>query len=228
MRGGWIKINRSILEWEWYDDINVCRLFIHMLIKANYESKKWQGIMVNRGQLISSTESLAIETALTRQQVRTSLAKLKATNEIEQKSTNKYTLYTIVNYDKHQVIDDDINQQATNKQPANNQQITSKITTTKEIKNLRKKERGAAVALPDWIPKEDWEAFLEMRMGKRDKPTERALELVIGKLDKMRLKGISPAQVLQESVIGGWSGVYEPKQEKRQEARRPTANMVSY
>ena len=40
---GWIKLHRQILDWEWYDDINVKVLFLHLLLTANYEDKKWQG-----------------------------------------------------------------------------------------------------------------------------------------------------------------------------------------
>ena len=28
---GQILLHRKIVEWEWYTDINTCRLFIHML-----------------------------------------------------------------------------------------------------------------------------------------------------------------------------------------------------
>ena len=35
----WIKIYRSMLDWEWYSDNNTKSLFIHCLIKANYEEK---------------------------------------------------------------------------------------------------------------------------------------------------------------------------------------------
>ena len=39
-QGGFIKLYRSMLQWEWYDDVNVKVLFLHLLLKANYEEKK--------------------------------------------------------------------------------------------------------------------------------------------------------------------------------------------
>jgi hypothetical protein len=34
--GGYIKLYRSLLKWEWYDDSNVFRVFMHLLLTANY------------------------------------------------------------------------------------------------------------------------------------------------------------------------------------------------
>lgn len=46
---GWVKIYRSILTWEWYSDINVRVLFIHLLLKANHAPKSWRGIEIQAG-----------------------------------------------------------------------------------------------------------------------------------------------------------------------------------
>lgn len=137
----WIKLYRRFLEWEWYDDINVCRLFIHLLLKANYKDKKWKGIIIKRGQVITGRLKLAKETGLTQQQVRTSLTKLISTNEITKLSTPQYTIITINNYDKYQTPTNKI----TNEQPTNNQPIT----TTKEYKEKNRNiDRGMDKAIP--------------------------------------------------------------------------------
>ena len=62
--GGFIKIHRQITEWEWYTDIPVRILFEHCLFKANYETKKWQGIVIERGSFITSYDNLSLETGL--------------------------------------------------------------------------------------------------------------------------------------------------------------------
>lgn len=56
--GGHIKIDRRILEWEWYSDINTCRVFIHLLLKANWKDGRFQGTEVPRGSLVTSYSSL--------------------------------------------------------------------------------------------------------------------------------------------------------------------------
>ena len=108
---GWIKIHRKMVDWEWYHDINTKTLFLHLLLTANHDSKKWQGYLIERGQKITSINHLSSETNLSPQQVRTSLKKLKSTNEITIKTTNKNTLITILKYSDYQDKDEDNNKQ---------------------------------------------------------------------------------------------------------------------
>lgn len=142
---GWIKIHRKITKWEWYDDGNTFRLFLHLLITANYESKKWHGITVNRGELITSIRNLAKTLKLSEQKIKTAINKLKSTHEITNKSTNKYTIVTICNYDSYQSLENQNNTQnntQNNNQITNEQQTNNKqITTTKEYKEKRKESK---------------------------------------------------------------------------------------
>lgn len=100
--GNYIKINRSILDWEWWNDINTCRLFIFLLLKANWKDGTWKGVEVKRGSYISTLEKLAYDTNLTKDETRTALKHLKKTKEITTQSTRKYTVFTVRNYDKYQ------------------------------------------------------------------------------------------------------------------------------
>jgi hypothetical protein len=137
---GWIKLHRSILDWEWYSDANTSRLFTHLLLKANYKPKSWKGIPVDVGQTITSRDTLSRETGLSIQQIRTSLNKLKSTSDITIKSTSTYTLVTLMSYGLYQSMDDSstikITSDATNEQQTNNKPIT----TTKEVKKVINKE----------------------------------------------------------------------------------------
>ena len=141
MNNGWVKIHRKFEKWEWYTDIPVKVLFLHLILQANHEDQKWQGKEIKRGQCVVGSVKLAEETGLSRQQVRTALDKLKSTGEITTESTNKFTIVTIDNYSLYQACDDaeqptnqpTDNQQITNKQPTNNQQIT----TNKNVKNIK-------------------------------------------------------------------------------------------
>lgn len=126
MNQGWIKLHRSLLEWEWFDDHNTFRLFMYLMLKANHNNKKWRGLELPAGSIVTGQDILALEVGLTRMQVRTSLDKLKTTREITIKTNNKGSIIQIVNYKKYQVV--------TSKQPTDNQQIT----TNNNIKNDNK------------------------------------------------------------------------------------------
>lgn len=120
---GWIKLHRKMINWEWYNDINVKVVFLHLLLTANHEDKKWQGIEIKRGQKITSLEHLSKETNLSVMQIRTALNKLKSTNEISVKSTNKYTLINIIKYNDYQIKEEKDNKQSNNQ---NNKRTTNK------------------------------------------------------------------------------------------------------
>lgn len=135
---------RSFLDWEWYSDTNCVRLALHFILKANYQPKKWQRTVIDRGQLVTSRGQLAEETGLSPMQVRTTLDKLQSTGFLTRCTTSKYTIVTICNYDYYQQKQDGCDD---GEQPADNQQITSEqptdnqqITTTKEYKKKRIEE----------------------------------------------------------------------------------------
>lgn len=88
-------------DWEWYENTNVFRLFYHCLLHTNLEDKRYCGREIKAGQFVSSITRISAETGLTEWQVRTALKKLKDTGYISTKSTNKYTIYTINEYQKY-------------------------------------------------------------------------------------------------------------------------------
>lgn len=88
-------------DWEWYENTNVFRLFYHCLLHTNLQDKRYCGKEIKAGQFVSSIPRISAETGLTESQVRTALKKLKDTGYISTKSTNKYTIYTINEYQKY-------------------------------------------------------------------------------------------------------------------------------
>jgi len=134
---GWVKLHRKLTEWEWYSDINVKVLFLHLLLIANYEDKRWRGIDLKKGSIITGISKLSMETGLSPQNIRTALKKLQLTNEITSKTNNQGTIIQIVKFADYQF--GETNQQATNKRPTNDQQTANKrLTTIKEDKKLIK------------------------------------------------------------------------------------------
>lgn len=132
LEGGWIKIHRQIAKWEWADSPSVFCLFIHLLLMANWEKSKWQGKTIKVGQLITGRNKLAKSTGLSVQQVRTALNKLQSTGEITLTTTKHYTVITISNYARYQMLDNGsnpiYNPQSTQEQPLINNTKYSKTS----------------------------------------------------------------------------------------------------
>lgn len=129
---GWIKLHRQILEWEWFSDTNTFRLFLYIILKANHKEKKYRGMDLKVGTIITSRDILAIETGLTVRQVRTALDKLKVTNELTIKTSTQGTVIEVVNYAKYQLTSNEM----TNERPMNDQRVTSNKKDNKENNNI--------------------------------------------------------------------------------------------
>lgn len=66
--------------------------------------------------------------------------------------------------------------------------------------------------LPEWIPEDTWASYLKTRSGKKAKNEPHALGLIVKDLEAFRAKGHDPVKVLNNSIKGGWAGVFEPKE----------------
>ena len=135
-----IKLDKKIVDWGWFTDGNMLKVWLYLLVNAQYKPTEFKGIKLERGQILIGRKKLAEKLGMTEQSVRTCINRLKSTNEITIKSTNKYSLITIVKYAFYQdggdIINQQINQQ-TNQQLTNNQPTTNHSKRNKEYKNIR-------------------------------------------------------------------------------------------
>ena len=147
---GYIKLHRSLTDWEWYSDITTTRLLIHLLLTVNYKDNKWRGITVKAGTIITSVLKLSTQLDLTPKTIRVHLDRLVDSGEVERITTNKYTLLSLTKWEQLQIKDTVKGKQEgkpSNEQRANN------LPTTKEDKN---REEGkeyyieAIQFLSDW------------------------------------------------------------------------------
>ena len=125
----YIKMFRKMVFWEWYTDVNTTKLFLHCLLMANWQPGRWRGISYKKGQFFTSISNLSKETGLTVREVRTALDHLMSTNEVTSQTTSRYTLITVVNFEKYQgkrqterQTNDTQNDTQNDKQPTNKRQ----------------------------------------------------------------------------------------------------------
>lgn len=131
---GWVKLFRSFTKWEWWEDHNTSRLFIWLLTNVNFEEKKWKGIVVQSGQILTGRKSLSEKTGLSEQQIRTCLEKLQLTKEITIESLGFSSRISIVNWEKYQTSTNE----STKQQPSGNQVVTKGQPPLKNEKNVKK------------------------------------------------------------------------------------------
>ena len=134
---GWIKLHRKMLKWEWLDEPKTVSLFIVLLLLANHQVTNWRGETIKKGQVLTGRKQLAKMSGMSEQSVRTAIKHLKMTQEITIKSTHKFSVITLVNWDQHQGNGIKLTNKLTKKQPSPNQPLTTSNNVKKE-KNIYK------------------------------------------------------------------------------------------
>lgn len=224
MENGWIKLNKKILKWGWYSDVNVKITFLHLLLVANYEEGEYLGQKIKRGQAVIGLKATSKKIGISIQNLRTALEKLEKSGEITRKSTNKFTLVTIENYSKYQdrevVNNNDINKPLTNDQQTTNKPLTNdqQHLRNKEYKNNKNNKN---IYISDIVASEPAELhdylndFVKMRKSIKAPLTARALKTVLKELEKLSGGDIkTKTAILEQSIVKCWKTVYPLKNEQ--------------
>lgn len=142
---GWVKTHRKVATWEWYKEPNMYHLFSHLILSANHKDGRWKGIDVKRGQVITGRKSLCEQTGISERSIRTCLSKLKATSEVTIKTTSKFSIITICNYEEYQSKEeksDQQNDQQSVQQPTSDRPATDHKQEVKKGKEVKKVKHG--------------------------------------------------------------------------------------
>ena len=131
---GYIKLHRKLLDWGWYKDPNTKAVFLHLLLTANFTESEYMGVKIYPGQTVIGRKALAETLGMSERNVRTALNYLKSTNEVTIKVTNKFSVVTIVGWEKYQVDELKPTNKPTNKM-TNNRPASDHTIRKKESKN---------------------------------------------------------------------------------------------
>jgi hypothetical protein len=147
---GYIKLYRKMMKWGWYTDTNTKCVFLHLLFMACYEPYYVGHTYLEPGQIITTVKEISEGTGISTQSVRTSLNRLKSTNEITIETSNKNSLITVQNYSDYQGDNKPSNKQLTNNQQTTNKQLTnhSYIKEGKEGKEGKEVIRAKKICPP--------------------------------------------------------------------------------
>lgn len=144
---GYVKMHRSLLQWEWHDIPSMLTVFVHCLLLANWKDGRYHGEPVPRGSFLTSIPILAETCGLSEPTVRKCLKRLQMTGEIEVKSTHRGHHIFVHNYAVFQQSDTSgVSDRVTDTvSDTVSDCVTDSITDTvypiEEVKNIRKKEK---------------------------------------------------------------------------------------
>ena len=137
MNRGYVKTWRKTLDKGWIRNHKLWAFWSWCLLKATYRERDViigrQVIHLMPGQFIFGRKKAAEETGLTEQEIRTIIAFLKKSENLTIKSTNKFSIITIINWNTYQ--EDNFDDQPSDQQTTNQQ-----LTTNKKDKNVKNKK----------------------------------------------------------------------------------------
>lgn len=86
-----------------------------------------------------------------------------------------------------------------------------------EKRREEKEKRG--FVLPDWVSSDAWSAFEDSRKKLRKPLTDRARQLAVAELQRLRDQGHDPIAVIESAVLHGWQTFYPPKDSRPDRVR---------
>lgn len=140
---GFIKLSRSISACNWFEDNNTLAVLVRLTLSAEWQDTSCNGIELKRGQLITTIPQIAQSNQLTVQQTRTILNRLKSTGRITVRSTPKFSIITLNDFDSDFESNSQINRQTPENQQTEQQRINRPSLLYKENKNIQEAEETA-------------------------------------------------------------------------------------
>lgn len=93
----------------------------------------------------------------------------------------------------------------------NNKDYKEENTVKKKEEKEDKEKEKKEFQLPDYINRETWDGFIEMRKKIKKPLTELAITRLLNKLEKLKEQGENIEKVLEQSIINCWQDVYPVK-----------------
>jgi len=136
----WLKLYKSLKDWEWKDCPEMIALWIDILLEANDEPSTYRGELFEEGTFPTSVDKLSKNTGLSTQTVRTCLKRLEKTGEVTIVSTSQGTKISVVKWPDYQSDVKKRTNKSTNELTNEQQTANKQLTTLKEYKSIRDKE----------------------------------------------------------------------------------------
>lgn len=201
-------------------------ILITLIAMANFNGKEWEWkgekFKAAKGQFVTSIESIrnACGKGITVQNVRTSLDRFEKLGFLTNESTKTGRLITILNWHLYQDCEDETNKESNNKLTKTSQRGNKELTPREERKKDKKDKNNIYSELISSFTSEPElikaiNDFVEMRNKIKKPMTERALQLLFGKLQRLSPDSVIQIKILEQSILKNWQDVYPLKEEPK-------------
>lgn len=227
-----VRLERGAFDHPLLKDGDRFRAWFWMVSRACWKPTRFdihgRTVTLERGQFSCSIRELAEAWGWSKSAVERFLTRLKTETMIGTDTGTGRLVITIRNYAKYQDAPQQpgtgngtpsgtgAGQERDIKEEGNKGTIEPDGSTP-----LTPRRENGWIELPDWLPAEPWNGWLEMREDRRKWPTARAVKLTIDKLTRWRVKGHDPGAILDEATENSWTTIYEPKAPRNDRQRSP-------
>lgn len=223
---GWVKFHREQFN-NWVSKKPFCDgyAWTYLYGAANHKKRmvnfRNEYIEVERGQLLTSKLKLQEIFGWTYRHVENLLKALENDEMITYRTTNRYIVITIINYDLYQSNDDESDEQndeqIRNRLGTEQEQIRNEATQTR-IKRIKNDKNEKNSGLTDNLFKtkskefiDTFNEFKKIREKNKKKMTDYTVKLLIKKLNKMTSDENEQIAIIEQSIENCWQGIFELK-----------------
>lgn len=206
---GWIKLHRKMQDNPIImKDADYLAVWVYLLLNATHTEYpalfKGKKIMLQPGQLITGRKSISEKLVISESKVSRILDAFKSEQQIEQQTSNRNRLITIKKWHSYQISEQQNEQQMNNRWTTDEQQMD----TNKNVKNIKndKNERKTYSDVPEL--NDTILEFIQFRKSIKKPMSDRAVTLMLSKLNKMATNTKEQIDILNESILNGWTGIY--------------------
>lgn len=210
-KSGWVKLHRKMLDNPIImKDAEHLAVWMYLLLNATHAEYpalfKGKKIILQPGQLITGCISIGNQLSISESKVRRTLNDFISDGQIDRQTSNKNSLITVLNWDVYQNFDGQNDSQVTDKRRTTDGQVT----TNKKNKNVKNEKN--VINYSD-IPElnEAILEFIKFRKSIKKPMTDNAVKLMLGKLNKMTSNVAEQIEIINQSILGGWTGIYPLK-----------------
>jgi hypothetical protein len=214
---GYVRIHRTLIGHPAFRNDAEAMAFAWLVARAAWKPArvryKERAVSLDRGQLAVSVRDFANAMDRDKAWIERLLKRLKSETMIETVTEAGVTVITICNYAQYQ--SDPVLCETPSETPRKTRARQGRDTeqgSEKGKKEIEARKRAVSILAPDWMPTEEWLAFVAMRQRMESKKgviwSEDAAKGVIAKIDALRAEGHCPTKLLQKAVVSSWRTVF--------------------
>jgi len=144
-------------------------------------------------------------------QLTKSLRRLRDDNMIATTKATRGVYVTICNYGYYQDPKNyEGNDEGSTKET---RRKSSGHTKNKNVKNEKNEKKDQNI-YPEWLNEDLLKQFKSMRVKIKKPMTDKAVNLLISKLEKFKDEGQNIDEIIEQSILNSWAGVFEVKSDK--------------